>query len=136
MNRTFLRDIIEDISISTLPYNWNYFNLENFSKDKRLWDFQQKAVENAIKVLWKYYEDFVDFQNGEKFEINQERKKKLFEWYKDNGLEEDLDIRLDKRKRKIYDLLVENYSSQDGKVPYLYFYYRNYIICICTKEII
>jgi len=90
MNNTFLQNIIEDISISTLPYNWNYFNLESFSKDKRLWDFQQKAVENAIKVLWKYYEDLKDFVNGEKLEVNQERKKKLFEWYKNNGLEEDV----------------------------------------------
>ena len=48
MSNIFLQDIIEDISISTLPYNWNYFNLKGFSKDKRLWDFQQKAVENAI----------------------------------------------------------------------------------------
>ncbi len=118
MVTVFLQDIIEDISTGNLPYNWNSFDLKNFSKDKLLWDFQQKAVENAIKVLWKYYEDFVDFQNGEKLEVNQERKKKLFEWYKDNGLEEDLDIRLDKRNRKIYDLLIEYYSSQDGKVPY------------------
>jgi len=118
MTRVFLQDIIEDISPSNLPYNWNSFDLKNFSRDKLLWKFQQKAVENAVKVLWKYYEDFIDFQNGEKLEVNQERKKKLFEWYKDNGLEEDLDIRLDKRNRKICDLLVEYYSSQDGKVPY------------------
>ena len=118
MTRVFLQDIIEDISSGNLPYNWNSFDLKSFSRDKLLWKFQQKAVENAIKVLWKYYEDFVDFQNGEKLEVNQERKKKLFEWYKDNGLEEDLDIKLDKRNRKICDLLVEYYSSQDGKVPY------------------
>ena len=118
MNNTFLQNIIEDISISTLPYNWNYFNLEGFSKDKRLWDFQQKAVENAIKVLWKYYEDLKDFVNGEKLEVNQERKKKLFEWYKNNSLEEDLDIRLDKLNRKIYNLLTEYYTPKDGKIPY------------------
>jgi len=32
---------------------------------KSLWDFQQKAVENAVKVLWKYYEDFLDFEKPE-----------------------------------------------------------------------
>ncbi len=126
MIKTFLQDIVEDISLSILPYSWNSFDLKNFSKDKQLWDFQQRAVENALKVLWKYYEDLVDFENGEKLEVNQERKKKLFEWYKDNGLEEDLDIRLDKRSRKIYNLLAEYYISQDGKVPYW-----NYINRMC-----
>lgn len=126
MIKIFLQDIIKDISLSTLPYNWNSFDLKSFSRNKQLWDFQQRAVENAIKVLWKYYEDSVDFQNGEKLEVNQDRKKELFKWYKDKGLEKDLDIRLDRRNRKISDLLIEYYSSQDGKVPY-----RNYINRMC-----
>ncbi|MEW6410165.1 MAG: DEAD/DEAH box helicase family protein, partial [Nitrospirota bacterium] len=126
MITVFLQDILDDISSSNLPYNWNSFNLKTFSRNKTLWDFQQKAVENAIKVLWKYYEDFVDFEISENSEINQERKRKLYNWYKDNELEEELDIRLDRRSRKIYDLLIEYYSSEDGKIPYL-----NYINRMC-----
>lgn len=114
----FLQDIIEDISLSTLPYNWNSFDLEGFSKDKQLWDFQQKAVENAIKLLWKYYEDLKDFQNSEELSANEERKRRLFEWYRNNGLEDDLDIRLDKRSRRIFNLLTEYYFSEDRKIPY------------------
>jgi len=118
MANIFLQDIIENVSFSNLPYNWNSFDFKSFSRNKHLWDFQQKAVENALKVLWKYYEDLKDFQNYEELGINEERKKKLFEWYKDNGLEDDLDIRLDNRRRKIFDLLTEYYSSEDRKIPY------------------
>jgi len=50
MVSTFLQDIIEDISLSILPYNWNSFELESFSKNKHLWEFKQKAVEKAIKL--------------------------------------------------------------------------------------
>jgi len=41
------------------------------------------------------FEDLVDYQKHEKLEGNQERKQRFFNWYKDNGLEENLDIKLD-----------------------------------------
>ena len=119
-----LQDILDNIGINTLPYEWNSFDFKSFSRNKNLWDFQQKAVENALKVLWKYYEDSVDFQNEEKLEINQERKKKLFEWYKDNGFEEGLDIKLDRRSRKINELLTEYFLQENGKIPYSNFINR------------
>ena len=102
MTKIFLQNIIEESKrFGDLPSNWNSFDLENFSKNKKLWDYQQKSLKNAITVLWKYFEDFVDYQEDERLEVNQERKQKFFKWYKDNGLEEKLDIKLDKRKRYI-----------------------------------
>ncbi|MFQ6118599.1 MAG: hypothetical protein ACE5KE_01790 [Methanosarcinales archaeon] len=101
MTRVFLQHIIEDLKFEDLPANWNSFDLESFSKNKKLWDYQQSAVKNAIKVLWKYFEDFRDYQKDEGIEANLERKQKFFKWYKDNGLDENLDIKLDKRKRNI-----------------------------------
>jgi len=122
MTRVFLQDIIEDLRFEDLPANWNSFDLEAFSKSKRLWNYQQEAVKNAIKILWKYFEDFVDYQRG--VEVSQERKQKLFNWYKDNGLEEDLDIKLDRRKRNIYNLLTEYYPYEDRKISYEHFINR------------
>lgn len=141
MPGVFLQRIIEDLRFEDLPPNWNSFDFKTFSKNKTLWDFQQEAVENALKLLWRYYEDLVDFQKGESIEVNQERKRRLFEWYKDNGLEEYspflkgphsegmsgyLDIRLDKRKRNIYNLLAEYYPEEDGKISY-----ENFINRMC-----
>ena len=57
MTTIFLQDIIEDSRFEDLPPSWNSFDLETFSKSKRLWDYQQKAVENGIKVLCRYFED-------------------------------------------------------------------------------
>jgi len=122
MTRVFLQDIIEDLRFEDLPANWNSFDLEAFSKSKRLWDYQQEAVKNAIKILWKYFEDFVDYQRD--VEVSQERKQKFFNWYKDNGLEEDLDIKLDRRKRNIYNLLTEYYPYEDRKISYEHFINR------------
>jgi type III restriction enzyme len=114
----FLRNIIESFSFDTLPANWNTFDLVTFSGTKNLWDYQQEAVENAIKVLWHYFEFFADYQPNEPSEKNQERKQKLFQWYKDNGLTEDLSIKLDKRKRSVYNLLSSYYSQEDNRIPY------------------
>ena len=68
---TFLQDILDDISSTHLPYTWNSFDLKTLSKNINLWDFQQKAVENALKVLWKYYEDFNGFQSGENLDADE-----------------------------------------------------------------
>lgn len=122
--KIFLQDMIEDLRFEDLPPAWNTFDLESFSKDKRLWDYQQNALKNAIKVLWKYFEDFVDYQEKENSEINGERKRDFFKWYQDNGLEENLDIGLDRRKRNIYNLLMEYYSQENRKIPYEHFINR------------
>jgi len=109
MTGIFLQNIIEDIKFEDLPANWNSFDLEIFSRNKSLWDYQQQALKNAIKALWKYFENIVDYQENENLEISQERKQKFFQWYRNNGLEKNVDIKLDKRKRRIYNLLNEYY---------------------------
>lgn len=71
MSKVFLQDMADDIHFDDLSVNWSAFDFGTFSKSKRLWDYQQKAVENAIKVLWKYYEDFADYQKGDGLRVNQ-----------------------------------------------------------------
>ena len=76
--KIFLQDMIENLRFEDLPPTWNTFDLESFSKDKRLWDYQQNALKNAIKALWKYFEDFADYQEKESLDINRERKKPCY----------------------------------------------------------
>jgi len=119
MARVLLQGIIEDSrKFEDLPPSWNSFDLQTFSKSKRLWDYQQKAAENAVKVLWKYFEDFGDYQAGESLAKTQERKQRFFQWYEDNGLEEDLSINLDKLNRNIYNLLTTYYPQDNGRICY------------------
>lgn len=95
--RVLLQEMLEYIRGENLPANWCAFDLEKFSREKTLWEYQQNAVANAVKVLWRYYEDAEDYQPREKPEVNLHRKKKLHDWYHTNGLIEDLDIVLNER---------------------------------------
>ncbi len=123
--RTILQNMVKDIDFANLPPTWNFSEkyLTNFS-DKKLWNYQKDAIKNAIKVLWKYYQDFVDYQEGENLEGNQERKRKLFEWYKNNGLDKNqVNINL-KDKKSAYDLLKDYYSITNDNISYEHFINR------------
>lgn len=128
MIKLYLQDMIEEIEFDNLPSTWNNLDTKSFSKDKTLWKYQEEAIKNAIKVLYKYYEDFRDYQQGESEKvneelekINEERKEKLFEWYKNNGLDQDLDIRLDSKNSYI---LEKYFQAEEGKISYKHFINR------------
>jgi hypothetical protein len=72
-----LKNIVENLEIRNLPSNWQDFDFENFSKNKKLYDFQREALENFLKVLWFYYEKDFDYQKDEDLRINDKRKEKL-----------------------------------------------------------
>ena len=74
MTQIYLQEMVEDIRFDGLPINWNAFDIRTFSLTKTLWVEQRKAVENAVKVLWKYYEDFLDYQTSEYAEANPKRR--------------------------------------------------------------
>jgi len=124
----FLQHMIEELKYEDLPSSWNTFDLTTFSTSKNLWDYQEEALQNAIKVLWKYYEGFVDYQVNEHMDANEFRKEQLFQWYQDNGLDENLDIEIDERKsraqRNIYKLLSEYYPVDGRNFAYQHFINR------------
>lgn len=117
MARVYLQEMVDDIRFDGLPVNWNAFDIGAFSRTKSLWDYQRKAVENGIKALWKYYEVFGDYQAGERIEANAERRQKFYQRYRDNGLDESLDIPLSGNHR-LGLLLSEYYEVENGKISY------------------
>ena len=48
-----LQEIAESIN---LPENWNIID-RKFSPNKNLYDYQEEALNYALRILWKYYED-------------------------------------------------------------------------------
>ncbi|MGQ9586675.1 MAG: DEAD/DEAH box helicase family protein [Anaerolineae bacterium] len=118
-----LQDVLDQIPYEDLPPAWTTFDLAGFSRDKRLWDYQQAALRHALKALWKYYEDLADFRPRETIEANAERKHLLAQWYRDNGLDIDQDIPLG-RRRDVARLLEAHYPVQDGRVAYEQFVNR------------
>lgn len=92
-----LEFLADKVAYETLPPNWNSFDLGRFSRDKTLWDYQQKALQSALSTLFKYYEDFEDFRPGDDEGADAERREKLREWYEDG-------MHLSQRERKTLDL--------------------------------
>jgi superfamily II DNA or RNA helicase len=119
-----LQDMLTDLTFEELPPAWSTFDLATFSHSKRLWDYQQKALQYALKALWKYYEDFADHRDGEPLDTNLKRKDAFWQWYRDNGLEENLDISLDRQRGDIRRLLMDYYPAEDEVIPFRHFINR------------
>jgi len=83
--------------ISELPVDWEVVD-DAFSKEKRLFDYQVEALTNAVKVLFKYFEEW------------KEDKSKLAEIYKDLEIYEELNINL--KKHKYSELLKEFFTVE------------------------
>jgi superfamily II DNA or RNA helicase len=129
MSKLILKNFIDEILFESLPVNWQSFNLKRFSREKQLWDFQEEALKSAIKVLWRYYEEKIDYQDKEKEEKNQERKKYLFSFYKadpnypDKGADYDLGKKEESKSKK---LLEEFYPVEGNKISF-----ENFINRMC-----
>ncbi|ADY73244.1 type III restriction protein res subunit [Desulfurobacterium thermolithotrophum DSM 11699] len=90
-----LQQIAEEIEIKN-P-NWDILD-NTFSTQKTLFDYQQQALENALKILWKYFEDL------------QENKEEFAKIYKDLDIYEDLHIKL--KGNKHAELLKEFFNVE------------------------
>ncbi|MDI6883419.1 MAG: DEAD/DEAH box helicase family protein [Patescibacteria group bacterium] len=119
MSKLILQNIADDISFDSLPVFWQNFDLKSFSKEKTLYDFQEKALENALKILWLYYGDKFNYKEKENLQVNNERKKALFELYQDR-LDRDFSYDLTKKEgKKTANLLKEGYYSEvDNKIGF------------------
>ncbi len=114
--RPILQSIVEEINFDDLPTPWSLLDTVSFSKKKKLWDFQQEGLKNAIKVLYLFFKE------------DQADKSKFYQRYVLNGLDEDLernlDIKLAKVKRKIANILQEYYPIEDGNIKFKNFINR------------
>ncbi len=121
MSKLILKSIAESISFDSLPVKWQNFDLITFSREKTLYDFQQEAIKNALKILWKYYDERIDYQEKERIDINLERKKYLFDFYRGDPHypEEKADYDLtNKEGKKTAKLLEEYYPVVEGRVSF------------------
>lgn len=113
MVRLYLQNIVESINWDNLPAEWINFDLASFSKDKTLFDYQQNALRNGIKALYKFYID------------SEANKEKFYELYKINGFQENLDLDLKNGKhQKIFDEFINDYKIEDNKIEFYHFINR------------
>ncbi|BCD62900.1 adenine-specific DNA-methyltransferase [Nitratiruptor sp. YY08-26] len=94
-----LQEIADEIIVEN-P-DWNIVD-KNFSYQKKLFDYQEEALNNAIKVLWKYFEDL------------HENKEEFAKYYGDLDIADDLNISL--KDNNYAHLLKEYFKTQtNGK---------------------
>lgn len=111
--KLYLQNIIESIQLETLSAKWLSIDFVKFSDKKILFDYQQQALKNAVKALYKYYED-----------CNQD-KKQFFEVYKNNGFTEDLDLKINGNKKyKILQEFNNDYHIEGNKIAFYNFINR------------
>jgi len=110
----YLQTIVENFNQNNLPADWLGVDFKEFSKEKSLFDYQQKALENALKALFLYYEQY------------KENKPAFYRHYQNNGLVEDFSYNLKKdsktkRYLREYD---KEFSARSDKVSFEHFINR------------
>ncbi len=120
MARIFLETMVDTLEEGSLPPDWTGFDLAAFSPGKRLYEYQQAALRKALQALWKYYSPpGIDIPA---------RKQAFMQWYRDAGLESDLDLPVDRSsaaRRKLASLLGGYYQvDENDRLPYWQFINR------------
>ena len=102
--KTYLEKAIEDISYNELN-DWCYSSLNTFSNEKKnLFDYQVTALENAIKILNKYY-------------TSSNSKKELFDMCVLNGMNNE--------SFRVYEYASKK-DKENGKINKRFINYSNY----------
>jgi len=135
MAKELLQEMVEAISFDDLPPAWNSFDLESFSRDKRLWREQQDALRHALRALQRYYDEWSDYRPGEAGASAEARKVEFLNWYRRNGLDPaDLEIVLKNhtiKNRELIALLGDYYQPAREEAlqvsTRVYFSYRDFI---------
>lgn len=105
-----LQELLDTLPFNDLPPAWTTFDLATFSRGKTLWDYQQAALTNALKTLWRYYTEPHDYRPGETEADIALRKHALYSWYTRYNLTGPaLDLSLRRVRRDIETLLTDYY---------------------------
>jgi Type III restriction enzyme, res subunit. len=98
----FLQRIVNDFNFTDSEYY--AIDIEQFSWQKKLFNYQQKAIENAIKALYLFY--------GQ----DEGDKEKFFERFVYNGLDRDAAVKI--TNENAIKLLKEfDFEIEDNKLP-------------------
>lgn len=118
----FLQEIVESVQYGNLPDTWTNTEIGGFSNTVKLYDYQESAIKNAIKGLWLYYEQSVDWMPNESKDANLERKNRLFEQYVSNGFKNDKYLITEKNGN--FPILEKAFTVKDKSIEYSNFINR------------
>ncbi len=111
MEGSILYNIAENIDFEQLPVLWKDIDFNRFSEHKSLYPYQREALQNAIKIIYKFYDNFKDSEIA---------KKQFLKLLVQNGLNKDLQNRFftySDTESTAYNILSEYFEEEDYKLP-------------------
>ena len=111
MNSSILYNIAEYIDFEQLPVLWKDIDFNRFSDHKSLYPYQREALQNATKIIYKFYDNFTDTEIA---------KKQFLKLNEQNGLNKDLQKRFftySDTESTAYNILSEYFEEEDYKLP-------------------
>ncbi|MEA3450971.1 MAG: DEAD/DEAH box helicase family protein, partial [Bacteroidota bacterium] len=66
MNSSILYNIVKNIDFEALPVLWKDIDFNKFSEHKSLYPYQREALQNATKIIYKFYDNFKDTEIAKK----------------------------------------------------------------------
>ncbi len=114
--------IIEDIILEPLSNTWD-FKYERFSDKKMLYDYQKKALTSALKLLYYYYSNILDFPKKYHDKDILEAKKNLFIEIKKHIRDAD-ELGISNKGDKLYSIASRYFEGKDKKIPFYNFVNR------------
>jgi len=113
----YLQNIVENFNQNNLPADWLGVDFKEFSKEKSLFDYQQKALENALKALYLYYEQYQEtlantvYENHDMLVIGDKSLYEQYVFMKDEKMLKALEI--DYKNKKVNVDLSKLYKNID-----------------------
>jgi len=111
MKDSILYNISDNIDFEQLPVLWKDIDFNKFSKNKSLYPHQREALQNATKIIYKFYDNFKDTEIA---------KKQFLKLTEQNGLNKDLQKRFfaySDTESTAYEILSEYFEEEDYKLP-------------------
>ena len=108
----YLQNIVENFSLNNLSSDWLGFDVVKFSDSKSLFDYQQRALENALKALYLYFGEY------------KGSKCAFYKHYQNNGLSADLSYNIKGKAIKYFSDYDEEFRISNGKISFEHFVNR------------
>ena len=120
-----LETIAQSLNYGDLPETWHVPDIEQFSQQKTLYDYQRNTLENAARALYLYYGEENAWQPTEPPEANSRRKQNFADRRYANQTAEfsirQYDGNADRRNLKqnpVFKILAEYITPQSDIIPY------------------
>jgi len=117
--RPVYQKIITDITFETLPDSWE-FKFDRFSDKKVLYDYQKDALRSAIKFMYHYYSNLLNYPETDYRKNMLEGKKKLFTVIKTNIRYAD-ELGISIKSSHLFSIAKRYYSPAEHRIPFFNF---------------